>query len=292
MKKEIVDEIQRSLSRRDQTTVTIETVRAQAGGSINQAAVIETNAGTFFAKTNARPLADQFECEAAGLEALARADTTLAVPAPLAWQDSRNGTDGFLVMEYFEPGPRVPDFDEKLGRGLASLHRNTSSSFGFDNDNYCGATPQPNPWTAHWVEFYREHRLEHQLTLGSYDSSARRKLKMLFDRVDGLLDIDAEPPALIHGDLWSGNLHANEEGRPALIDPAVYYGHREAELGMMKLFGGFSQRVWDAYEEAYPLQPGWRDRLPLYELYHVMNHNTLFGGGYGRQAVSIAERYI
>lgn len=253
------------------------------GGSISQAAVVRTAYGVYFAKWNDHPN-DQFEREADGLEVLAKAKTSLRVPLPIAWKR------GLLVMEYLEPAPERPDFDEAFGRGLAELHQNSARKYGFHVDNYCGATPQPNGWTRKWIDFYVDHRLRHVIARGGFGPDEHAVFEALFLALPQLLDTRHEPPALIHGDLWSGNRH-NAGGDPAIIDPAPYYAHREAELGMMSLFGGFSQRVWDAYDEAYPLQPGWRDRLPLYELYHVLNHHALFGGGYAAQALAIAKRY-
>lgn len=275
--------------------VRVERLQPVSGGSINQAAVVHINRGEYFAKWNRHPIPDQFDREAEGLQAMIDSGTSLQIPAPIVWRRPSADTPAFLVIEYLEPGRRVRDFDELLGRGLAEMHRHTADQFGFEHDNYCGATPQPNPWEDDWIGFYREHRLRHQLELAAKNrgvsSGDRATYERMLDRLEELLGIDPEPPALIHGDLWSGNLHVAPDGRPALIDPAAYFGHREAELGMMSLFGGFGSRVYDAYHEAYPLQPGWRDRLPLYELYHVMNHYNLFGGGYGSQAFGIAQRF-
>lgn len=258
---------------------------AVGGGSINDAATCEVAGRTWFVKWNDRPLPDQFAAEAAGLAALAGADA-LRIPEVLAHSDEPGAT--FLILEHLPPGRRSPGFDEALGRGLATLHRATTDRFGFHVDGYCGATPQPNGWMDDWVEFYRERRLRHQLDLargrGFPDDAYRTGLDLL-ERLPARI-ADDEPPALIHGDLWSGNLYVADRG-PALVDPAAYYGHREAELGMMSLFGGFSARVWDAYDEAYPLREGWRERLGLYELYHVLNHFNLFGGSYGGQAARL-----
>ena len=266
----------------------------RGGGCINSAATTEVFGATYFVKWNDRPLPDQFAAEAAGLQALAGAETSLVIPSPIAWSDDGPGRS-FLVLEYLESGRRERGFDEALGRGLAELHRTTSPrGFGFEVDGYCGATPQPNGWMDRWVDFYRERRILHQVRLarrrgmGAGDAALFERLA---DRLDELID-DDEPPALIHGDLWSGNLHVTAEGRPALIDPAAYYAHREAELGMMVLFGGFGSRVFDAYDEAYPLREGWRERLDVYSLYHVLNHYNLFGGGYGAQAVRLARAYV
>lgn len=269
--------------------------RTLGGGCINSAARLDTSAGPFFCKHNASPLPGLFSKEAACLEAMRSSGTSLVIPRVIAHADPSGGAPGFLITELLEPGSRVRDFDERLGRGLAELHRSTAGAFGFETDTYCGAITQPNPWTGSWVEFYRTHRLGHQLRLaregGLLGRGEARTFERLLDRLPDLLAGPQEPPALIHGDLWSGNLHVSPAGTPALIDPASYYAHREAELGMMTLMGGYPARVYDAYDEAYPLASGWRDRTPLYELYHLVNHANLFGGGYVSQTMSLVQRY-
>lgn len=263
----------------------VTSIEPVTGGSISQAAVVETVFGRYFAKWNEHPIDDQFEREADGLEALRKAKTALRVPMPIAWRR------GLIVMEYLEPAPARDDFDEVFGRGVADLHRNSASRFGFDHDNYCGTTRQPNRWTKKWADFYADHRLRHIVSLSNFGAAEQHVFEELIQRLPALLETRREPPSLIHGDLWAGNRH-NAGGEPAILDPAPYYAHREAELGMMNLFGNYSPRVWDAYDEAYPLQPGWRERLPLYELYHILNHHVLFGGGYLAQALAVAKRYL
>ncbi len=284
------DAIERALTEALGEPVQVERTRPVSGGCINEAARVDTSAGVYFAKWNDRPIPDQFEREAEGLRAMADSESALVVPRPL------RATPRLLVMEWLEPGSRVADFDVQLGRGLAAMHRTTSAQgFGFAHDNYCGATPQPNGWMPEWLGFYGARRLGHQARLAAARGLGKRDLadlERLIERLDTWLGIEPEPPSLIHGDLWSGNLHADAAGRPALIDPAAYFGHREAELGMMVLFGGFSGRVFAAYDEVWPLQPGWRERLPLYTLYHVLNHFHLFGGGYGSQAMGIVRRFV
>lgn len=269
------------------------TLHGDGGGCINHATTLIVGERRVFVKWNDRPLPDQFHAEAAGLAALAAAGTPLRIPRVLAHDDGGPG-QSFLALEALSPGPRAADFDVRFGHGLAALHRPRSDAgFGFPIDNYCGATPQHNAFLPRWLDFYRERRLLPQLArarqhgMAAVDSAI---LGRLVDRLDEWLAED-EPPALIHGDLWSGNLFASDSG-PALIDPAVSYAHREAELGMMVLFGGFPARVFEAYHEAAPLRDGFRERLPLYSLYHVLNHFNLFGGGYAEQAVRIARRFV
>ncbi|MEQ1760826.1 MAG: fructosamine kinase family protein [Vicinamibacterales bacterium] len=264
-----------------------------AGGSINRTERLDTTAGRFVLKTHDAPPEGMFRAEALGLTALRDSGTPLTIPQVIAWQDT---APAFLVLEFLAEGRRQPDFDEQLGRGLAALHRATAPKFGFAEDNYCGATLQPNPWRERWVDFYADARLGHQLKLASRSGLLTGRdagrVQQLIDRVGDWLSEPVSGPALIHGDLWSGNLHADAAGRPALIDPAVYYAHREAELGMMTLFGGFSSRTFDAYHEAFPLEPDWRDRNPLYQLYHLMNHLNLFGDSYRAQVMAIVHHFV
>lgn len=263
-----------------------------AGGSINDAFVVEVGDARVLVKGNSRPLPDQFAAEAAGLEALRAAGTSLVVPRVIGYDDDAD-RGGILVIEYLPPGRPAPDFDERVGRGLAELHAvGSEHGFGFDRDGYCGATPQPNPWTGNWPSFYAEQRLLHHARLArdrGLDETTCGLVEEIAQRLTEWID-DTEP-ALIHGDLWSGNLHCTADGCPALIDPAAYFAHREAELGMMSLFGGFGSRVWETYQDAWPLRPGWRTRLGLYELYHLLNHYVLFGGGYASGVRETALRY-
>jgi fructosamine-3-kinase len=265
------------------------------GGSINDTIRLDTSAGTFVVKRHLRAPAGMFQAEAAGLDALRASGTTLAVPRVIAVGPDRPGASSFIVLEHLPAGRRRADFEDALGRGLAELHRATARQFGFASDNYCGSTPQPNPWTARWIDFYGESRLGHQLRVatdaGLLSSTDHRRLTSLISRLARWIDEPPSGPSLIHGDLWSGNLHTDRDGRPALIDPAVSYAHREAELGMMTLFGGFSSRVFAAYETAFPLEPGWRDRNSLYQLYHLLNHLNLFGRAYHDQVMAIVKRF-
>ena len=268
--------------------------RAIGGGCINDAQVLDVDGDPFFFKSNSHALPRQFEAEAKGLKALRDSGTTLVIPEPIAWSDTEGAR--FLVTEYLEPGRKIARFDELLGQGLAELHACSHPyGFGFELDGYCGATPQPNGWFGGWREFYSRHRLGHQLMLANrkgFPGDSCVKLGRLIERLDEWIP-QCLTSSLIHGDLWSGNVHVSPEGRPALIDPAAYFGHPEAELGMMALFGGFSPTVWESYAEAHRLEPGWRNRLDLYTLYHVLNHFVLFGSWrYRAHAETILRQYV
>ena len=256
-------------------------VQGLSGGDINEAYRVELADGRcVFVKSHARPPAGMFSAEAQGLRWLAEA-AALIIPEVLAVSDENPAC---LVLEYLEPGAACAEFDEQLGRGLAQLHGSGHGlPFGLDHDNYIGLLPQDNAHASTWVEFYRERRLVPLLRMakqaGRASSKIMRGFEGLYERLDELLG-DPEPASRLHGDLWGGNLHRDGAGRPALIDPAVYAGHREVDLAMMKLFGGFSARCFAAYDEAYPLQPGWEARVPLYQIYPLMVHVNLFGGSY------------
>ena len=274
----------------------IEHVEPISGGDISDAALVETPHDRFFIKWHHSGPADLFEREAQALRLMRATDTELIIPEPLGVVRADDDLPAALVLEYLEPGRRGADFDEQLGRGLAQLHSASADAYGFAHDNYCGTTLQPNDWTHDWIAFYGQQRLHHQVTLcderRGLDTRQRRLLLRLVDGLDQWLDTHEHRPALIHGDLWAGNVHTTVDGQPAIFDPAAYYGHREAEMGMMKLFGGFSETVYDAYEEIDPLPQHWRTRVPLYSLYHVLNHYYIFGGHYAEQAASIAERWV
>ena len=281
-----------ALSRATGRPLEIRARTALGGGSINRTERIDTSEGPFVLKSNPAAPPRFFEAEAEGLQALSQSGTPLAIPTVVVRGDD---VPAFLVLQDLGSGTPTRDFDERLGRGLAALHRHQGDAFGFSCDNFCGLTPQPNPWTDRWVEFYATSRLGFQLQrasdAGLLSSSEVAAIDGVIARLDRWLDEPADGPALIHGDLWSGNVHVTRDGQPALIDPAVYYAHREAELGMMTLFGGFSPRVFAAYDEALPLESGWRERNGLYELYHLLNHLNLFGRTYAAQVMAMAKMF-
>jgi fructosamine-3-kinase len=267
--------------------------RAIAGGSINEAHRVALADGReLFVKTHARPLPGMFECEARGLGWLAEA-RALRIPEVIA---VRAEAPAFLALELIEPAARGRGHDEQLGRGLAALHRAGAPRFGLDHDNYIATLPQPNaPASAQlWSRFYAERRLEPQLAravdAGLIGRGLRAGFARLLSRLPELCGPD-EPPARLHGDLWGGNAMADERGEPVLVDPAVYGGHREIDLAMMQLFGGFGARCFAAYDEAYPRAPGHEERVALYQLYPLLVHVNLFGAGYLAGVERSVQRY-
>jgi fructosamine-3-kinase len=290
---ETYEAIADALSEALEQPVTVKNAEPLAGGDINDAVRLETSEGDFFAKTN-RGDGPWFSVEARQLSVMRDACTILRIPEVVTYRDPEPGQTGWLVLELVERGRAGGDYEDRLAEGLAELHATGADAFGFDVDTYCGTTLQPNPRLESWVDFYRDHRILHQAKLmvdrGRTPARESRVFDRLANRLDDLLDGSARP-SLIHGDLWSGNHFADGTGRPVLFDPAAYYAHPEAELGMMKLFGGFSESLYDRYREASGLARDWRERNPLYVLYHVMNHATLFGGGYADQAAGIARRF-
>jgi fructosamine-3-kinase len=266
--------------------------RALAGGDINQAYEVGLGDGRrLFAKANARSPRGMFAAEARGLAWLAEAGA-LRLPRVVAVSPPEAAAQ-FLALELVESGRPARDFDERLGQGLAALHRVGAPGFGLDHDNFIGRLPQSNAAAPTWPAFYRQRRLEAQLRRAADGGLASDRMRRGFDRLfaalDGLVG-PAEPPARLHGDLWGGNLLCDQAGAPCLIDPAVYGGHREIDLAMMRLFGGFGARVFAAYEEAWPLAEGADERVALYQLYPLMVHVNLFGGGYVSSVESALAR--
>jgi len=277
-------------------------VSAVGGGCIADAAVASFDNGSkVFVKRavdDSRLSGRMFECEAEGLRALGDVGA-LRVPEVLAVSDDA------LVLEFIEQGSKTGDFFVDFGRNFALMHQQRGKVCGFAHDNFIGSTPQQNAplegtWDEaqdggglDWPRFFIERRLRFQVELAEHNGHGS-ELMALLDRSEAaigeLLCADIEQPSLLHGDPWGGNYLVDAQGRACLIDPAVYYGHREADLAMTKLFGGFNHEFYAAYDEAWPLVHGWQDRLPVYQLYHLLNHLNLFGSAYYDRSKTILDR--
>lgn len=263
-----------------------------SGGCINPGGELVTAKGSYFLKWNDRQrYPKMFEKESKGLTLLKSANC-INVPKVIHVGEAANLQ--FIIMSFVKSGRRAKNYWTLLGEQLATLHRNTHTHFGLDHDNYIGALIQRNALTENWIDFFVQHRLEAQLSLaersGKITSDIRKRFDALYQRLPGLLP--QEMPALLHGDLWSGNVMVNEMGEPTLIDPAVYYGHREAELAFTQLFGGFEEEFYLAYRNAFPLIPGFNSRTNLYNLYPLLVHVNLFGGAYLQQIVNILRKHV
>ncbi|MDZ7606980.1 MAG: fructosamine kinase family protein [Cyclobacteriaceae bacterium] len=253
--------------------------RPVSGGCINNAVVVDTDQGQFFLKWHSAIPADMFEKEAMGLQLLAEPNI-IKIPGVRGYGhiDGRH----FLVLECIRSVRQANRFWENFGIALADLHRNSSKYFGLDHDNYIGKLPQANTPTDNWIDFFIRYRLEAQLLLAIENSLVTadfiKSYRNFYNRLPQLLP--AEKPSLLHGDLWSGNVMVGADGQVCLIDPAVYYGHREIELAFTTMFGGFDDEFYSAYEQRWPLEPGWRQRFDIYNIYPSMVHANLFGTSY------------
>ena len=253
--------------------------RFLSGGCVNNTLVLSTSEANYCLKYNEHEPADLLAAEARGLAELRQSET---LPVPHVYATGQAGPRSWLLMDYLEAGRRRPGYWQTLGEGLAELHSHTAPRFGAGADNYIGSLPQPNGWMADGLRFFAERRLLFQagqaLVAGLLPLPVFKDMERLCERLPSL--IPTERPALVHGDLWGGNLITTPAGGPALIDPAVHYGLREAELAFTHLFGGFEDAFYHSYREAFPLEPGFEERRDLYNLYPLLVHLNLFGSGY------------
>ena len=272
-------------------SIQIQQVVPITGGSINTALQLKTNRGTFFAKYNDHnKYQGMFTLEAENLQMLS-ATRTLRVPQIISvftYEDL-----DFLVLEFIESGSPHYEFWSDLGFGLAHLHKHQSEKFGLHYNNFVGSLPQENETTDNWVDFFIHKRLDPMLKKavdsGKADVYLVEKFESLYRKMHDIFP--PEPACLLHGDLWSGNIMSNVDGDPVIFDPAVYYGHREMDLAMSKLFGGFETEFYDAYNEVYPLEPHWEHRVQICNLYPLLVHVNLFVGSYIQSIKNIVNRY-
>ncbi len=265
-----------------------------SGGCISSAYKLKlNNKQELFLKHNPSVSDKMFIAEAHGLQELNKSGA-IRVPEVMMYNND------FILLEFIQQGNKNKKFFSEFGRSFALMHRHASENYGFYEDNFIGSNEQKNlPLSSekeNWISFYFNKRILFQLELaeklGYATSELKKGIGTLEEKIEEIIGINDEEPSLLHGDLWGGNYIVDENGNACLIDPAVYYGHREADLGMTKLFGGFSSEFYEAYNETYPLQDGYEYRENIYKLYHVLNHLNLFGGGYYSQAISLIHFYV
>ena len=261
-----------------------------SGGSINSAYLLSDDKTRYLVKTNSAGQTAMFEAEAQGLQEMASSHT-VKVPKPVCFGDDQ--TQSYIVMEYLDMSGQADQVI--LGEQLAAMHRVTAEQFGWKMDNTIGATAQPNPWTANWLEFWRDQRLGFQLQLAvqnGYGGEIQSLGERLLSEMSKLFTNRDISPSMLHGDLWGGNVAGLKDGTPVLYDPAFYYGDREADLAMTYVFGGFAPDFYTSYQNAFPLDEGFAVRKTFYNIYHIINHLNLFGGGYHRQSIHMMERVL
>ncbi len=279
IKRRIITQLGNALN----TTITVNGESSIVGGCINNAIKINTNKGDFFVKWNTNSKANMFQSEYNGLKVL-KDTNTIRIPNVLCFDDD------FLILEFIPPSNPNNAFWEVFGQKLALMHKQTHSKFGLDFDNYIGSLYQDNTQNKNWTEFFIQNRLQAQLSIGNFSGTLLSDFDKLFQKLPNLFP--NEKPALLHGDLWNGNFLAKNGDTPMLIDPAIYYGNREIDIAMSKLFGGFNSDFYFAYNESHPLENGWEDRIQICNLYPLLVHVNLFGGAYINQVKNILSYYV
>ncbi|ADE13093.1 fructosamine kinase family protein [Sideroxydans lithotrophicus] len=291
MKQQLSSQLSAAVQAATQRPFAVSNATPVGGGDINAAFSLQgTDGSRYFLKLNDAQHHAMFAAEAAGLDAIAATDT-IRVPRPVAHGIA--GEQSFLVLEHLELRSRGNA--GLLGQQLAALHRCTATRFGFAQDNFIGTTPQPNAWKDDWMVFWRERRLGFQLQIArenGYGGQLQTLGAELLDALPAFFKGYAPQPSLLHGDLWGGNHAFTADGTPTIFDPAVYYGDRECDIAMTELFGGYPADFHAAYSAAWPLDAGYARRRDLYNLYHILNHANLFGGGYARQAEQMVKRLL
>ena len=288
---ELKSTIESLLSEQKGTHVSINETRTVGGGCINEACRLKTSKGNYFLKYNsASAFPAMFEKEAAGLKMLSGTKT---IPVPGVVLHGEAGKYGFLLLQYIESGNANHEFWIEFGTKLADLHRHTHTFFGLDHDNYIGSLVQKNNPHPDFCSFFILQRIEPLLkearNKGAFSLGDTRYFDSLFRTLHNI--IPPEKPSLVHGDLWSGNFIVSNESKPCLVDPAVYYGHREADIAMSLLFGGFDPEFYEAYNRTWPMEKGWQKRTDILNLYPLLVHVNLFGGGYAGQVLRIIRQF-
>lgn len=283
-------EISQAISQATATKFSILDRISVGGGCINQGYKVSGSNTEYFVKLNDANQVEMFAAEALGLKQM-YATKTITVPQTVCYGIAENSS--YIVLEWLYLAGRNNQGWTEMGRQLAEMHREgTSKQFGWDRNNTIGSTPQINSWMNNWSDFFAEQRIGYQLKLAKRRGGKFPESNLVVDAVRDKLANHQPQPSLVHGDLWSGNAAIAEDGSPVIFDPATYYGDRETDLAMTELFGGFPGAFYDGYNEAWQLDQGYEQRKSIYNLYHVLNHFNLFGGGYANQALRIIRQII
>ena len=291
------DQIIHHITQATQVPFQLRNRRSVGGGCINQGYCLSDENQRYFVKLNQASQVAMFEAEALGVQQMWQTKT-IRVPQPICWGIAENYA--YIVLEWIDMGGRSQGAAMvEMGRQLAKLHQwkptdddPASHQFGWEMNNTIGSTPQINPWTKDWATFWRDHRIGYQLKLAQRRGARFHQAEQLLDKIPEILADYHPKPALVHGDLWGGNASVTAEGEPVIFDPATYFGDREVDLAMTELFGGFPSAFYQGYQEVLPLEPGYEQRKILYNLYHILNHFNLFGGGYDTQANSMIQQLL
>ncbi|HAC63580.1 MAG TPA: hypothetical protein DCF68_08580 [Cyanothece sp. UBA12306] len=264
--------------------------RSVSGGCINQGYALTGEEVTYFVKINQASQVEMFAAEALGLKQML-ATNTIRIPQPICWGMADRAS--YIVLEWLEFGRGTNQSWTQMGKQLAKMHQvQGSSKFGWERNNTIGSTPQINTWTENWADFFAEYRIGYQLKLARRRGGNFPEYSQVVAMVRDALRDRQPQPSLVHGDLWSGNVAVTQDGEPVILDPATYHGDHEVDLAMTELFGGFPGSFYRGYEEVFPLEPGYQKRKTLYNLYHILNHFNLFGGGYSSQANQMIQQII
>ncbi|MEM6613803.1 MAG: fructosamine kinase family protein [Cyanobacteria bacterium P01_C01_bin.72] len=268
----------------------IANTQSVSGGCINQGYKISSGNTVYFVKINDANQVEMFAAEALGLKQM-YATETITVPQPVCWGTA--GNHSYIVLQWLDLARGSEQSWTTMGHQLAAMHRRgTNTNFGWSRNNTIGSTPQINTWMENWADFFAQQRIGYQLKLAQRRGGSFPALDLVVNAVKEKL-VDRKPqPSLVHGDLWSGNAAITTDGLPVIFDPATYYGDRETDIAMTELFGGFPGAFYRGYNQAWQLDQGYEQRKNIYNLYHVLNHFNLFGGGYGNQARRIIETII
>ena len=285
-----IGDLEKQLNVGAKEKINIEKISPVTGGDICEAFKLQCYTKSYFLKTHQLSMYSMLKAEAISLHALENTNT-LRVPQVIT--HGQTNQFSFLLLEYLDLSHSGSH--ASLGTSLAQLHEHTGEYFGWEQDNWIGATPQPNAKHDEWISFWRNNRLEHQVNLAKKNRAPRLLLsncERLLSDFEALFRVYSPQPSLLHGDLWSGNFSFHTDGSPVIYDPASYYGDRETDLAMTELFGGFNQEFYRAYEEYSPVDTGYQVRKDFYNLYHVLNHFNLFRGGYAAQAEQLCIRVL